>query len=175
MKKQLDNKWRQLDQFETSVRKLELVKTSWRNKFAQKEGELASLQARPLSGFISTRLLLVLTTDSSSAPLLQSQHADLASQLVSLRGMSRSDSNNDIRSANSRNTTLEKRLANAQNQLSAYDEKMASARTKMSAAEARWDARVKEYESRLKAAEEKIKSEKQGGKERAAQLESQVR
>lgn len=45
----------------------------------------------------------------------------------------------------------------------------------MSVAESKWDVRVREYESRLKLAEEKVKSEKQGGKERAAQLESQVR
>lgn len=148
MKKQLDHKWRQLDQFESSVRKLELVKTSWRTKFAQKQGELDALQ---------------------------SQHADLAAQLTSLKGISASSSNNDLRSATTRNATLERRLANAQNQLATYDDKMASARTKMSAAEARWDARVKEYESRLRQAEEKIKAEKQGGKERAAQLEAQVK
>lgn len=148
MKKQLDHKWRQLDQFEASVRKLELVKTSWRNKFAVKQGELDALS---------------------------SQHADLAAQLTSLKGLSRSDSTNDLRSANTRNATLERRLANAQNQLASYDDKMASARTKMSAAEARWDARVKEYEARLAKAEERIKAEKQGGKERAAQLESQVK
>lgn len=60
MKKQLDNKWRQLDQFETSVRKLELVKTSWRNKFAQKEGEIAALQVS---------LLLPSTRPPPRAPL----------------------------------------------------------------------------------------------------------
>ena len=42
-------------------------------------------------------------------------------------------------------------------------------------AEGKWEARVREYENRLKIAGEKIKTEKQGGKERAAQLESQVR
>lgn len=161
------------------MRKLELVKTSWRNKFAQKQGELDALQVS--SQCYSFRFPFALP-DFLSSPAshphpfkLQSQHADLASQLSALRGVSRSDSSNALSSANTRNTTLERRLANAQNQLATYDEKMASARSKMSAAEARWDARVKEYESRLKAAEEKIKSEKQGGKERAAQLEGQVR
>lgn len=42
-------------------------------------------------------------------------------------------------------------------------------------AEDKWEARVKEYENRLRIAGEKIKTEKQGGKERAMQLESQVR
>lgn len=42
-------------------------------------------------------------------------------------------------------------------------------------AEDKWEARVKEYENRLRIAGEKIKTEKQGGKERAVQLEQQVR
>jgi predicted nucleic acid-binding Zn-ribbon protein len=148
MKRQLDHKWKQLDHFEASVRKLELVKTSWRNKFAQKQGELDAITAK---------------------------HTDLASQLASLKTMTRSDSQTEFRASSTRVATLERRLANAQNQLATYDEKMASARAKMAAAETRWDARVKEYESRLKQAEERVKSEKQGGKERAAQLEMQVK
>lgn len=89
--------------------------------------------------------------------------------------MSRSDSTTELKAISTRNATLERRLANAQNQLAAYDEKMESARVKMSTAETRWDARVKEYERIIKAGEEKVKSEKQGGKERAAQLEGQLR
>ena len=46
---------------------------------------------------------------------------------------------------------------------------------KTTAADNKWEARVKEYETRLKTAEEKIKREKQGGKERAAELERQMR
>ena len=42
-------------------------------------------------------------------------------------------------------------------------------------AENKWEARVKEYENRLRIAGEKIKTEKQGGKERAIQLEGQIR
>lgn len=46
---------------------------------------------------------------------------------------------------------------------------------KAAKAERKWEARVQEYESRLRIAGEKIKTEKQGGKERALQLEAQVR
>lgn len=147
MKKQLDSKWKQLDHFEASVRKVELVKTQWRNKLSQKQGELESLQAK---------------------------HADVAAQLNELKGAARAETTNDSKSSNTRISTLERRLNNAMNQIATYEEKLNSARSKMLAAESRWDVRVKEYESRLKAAEEKVKAEKQGGKERAAQLDMQV-
>ncbi|KAJ7163163.1 hypothetical protein C8R46DRAFT_1281550 [Mycena filopes] len=41
--------------------------------------------------------------------------------------------------------------------------------------DAKWEARVKEYETRLKAAEERVKRERQGGKERVAELESNLK
>jgi hypothetical protein len=41
-------------------------------------------------------------------------------------------------------------------------------------AEEKWAVRVKEYENQLKAMAEKIKTEKQGGKERAAELLRQI-
>ncbi|CED84430.1 Extracellular matrix glycoprotein Laminin subunits alpha and gamma [Phaffia rhodozyma] len=148
MKKQLDHKWKQLDHFESSVRKVELVKTQWRNRYAQKQGELESLQAR---------------------------YAELSSQLTASKEHTRTSSTNDAKTLETRISTLERRLAHAKNQISVYEEKLSSARNKMTLAESKWDARVREYENRLKAAEEKVKSEKQGGKERAAQLESQVR
>jgi hypothetical protein len=39
----------------------------------------------------------------------------------------------------------------------------------------KWEARVREYEKRLREAGEMIKVEKQGGKERVAELEQQLR
>jgi hypothetical protein len=39
----------------------------------------------------------------------------------------------------------------------------------------KWEARVREYEKRLREAGEMIKVEKQGGKERVADLEQQLR
>ena len=53
--------------------------------------------------------------------------------------------------------------------------RLAEVQAKAGQAEDRWAARVKEYENRLRIAGEKIKTEKQGGKERARQLEDQLR
>ena len=52
---------------------------------------------------------------------------------------------------------------------------MAEQQSRAGQAEDKWAARVKEYENRLRIAGEKIKTEKQGGKERARNLEEQVR
>ena len=52
---------------------------------------------------------------------------------------------------------------------------MLSMNQKTTAADNKWEARVKEYETRIKQAEEKVKRERQGGKERAIELETQAR
>ena len=49
------------------------------------------------------------------------------------------------------------------------------ANQKTTVADTKWEARVKEYETRLKTAEEKVKRERQGGKERALELENQLK
>lgn len=152
------------------VRKVELVKTAWKNRFAQKQGELETLVVRSSSSHIP----LDQATDARTA-VCQAKHADLSSQYTALKGLAKSDSSSELKALTTRNATLERRLANAQNQLTTYDDKMESARQKMLTAETRWDARVKEYERIIKAGEERVKSEKQGGKERAAQLEGQVK
>ena len=60
-------------------------------------------------------------------------------------------------------------------QLLAAEEKLTSINQKTAVADNKWEVRVKEYEGRLKMAEEKIKRERQGGKERALELETQAR
>jgi hypothetical protein len=40
LKRQLEQKWRALDTFEASVKKLELTRMQWRSKYALKDGEL---------------------------------------------------------------------------------------------------------------------------------------
>ena len=62
-----------------------------------------------------------------------------------------------------------------QNQLELAEEKLDEARQKVSTAESRWEARLKELEQRCRAAEEKTKRERQGGKERVAELLQQVK
>ena len=44
LKRQLDSKWRALDNFEASVKKLEATKMQWRAKYATKEGELDAVK-----------------------------------------------------------------------------------------------------------------------------------
>ena len=52
---------------------------------------------------------------------------------------------------------------------------MAAMNQKITVADNKWDARVKEYELRQKALQEQVKRERQGGKERAADLELVVK
>lgn len=52
---------------------------------------------------------------------------------------------------------------------------MATMNQKTSVADSKWEARVKEYEARLKAAEERVKRERQGAKERVAELETNIK
>lgn len=40
LKRQLEQKWRALDAFEASVKKLEVTRMSWRSKYSVKDGEL---------------------------------------------------------------------------------------------------------------------------------------
>lgn len=46
LKRQLDSKWRALDNFEASVKKLEATKMQWKVKYATKEGELDAVKVR---------------------------------------------------------------------------------------------------------------------------------
>lgn len=106
----------------------------------------------------------------------QSRNADLSRQLKSAptSGSGGADAA-QVRSLTERATSAEKRAQNAANQLALLESRLAEVQSRAGAAESKWEARVREYESRLKIAGEKIKTEKQGGKERAMQLESQVR
>jgi hypothetical protein len=44
MRKQLDNRWKQIDKFEASVKSYADTKATWRRKFSVKEGELEALK-----------------------------------------------------------------------------------------------------------------------------------
>ena len=81
----------------------------------------------------------------------------------------------EIRTIQSRATHAEKRAATLANQLTALQEATATSDSKHQTAISKWEARVKEYERRLREEGEMIKVEKQGGKERVADLEQQLR
>jgi LPS O-antigen subunit length determinant protein (WzzB/FepE family) len=98
----------------------------------------------------------------------------MAAQLASQKRPGQNDGM-EVRALSARATNSERRLINAQNQLVAAEEKMAAMNQKNANADNKWEARVKEYESRLKAAEERVKRERQGGKERVAELENNLK
>jgi len=98
----------------------------------------------------------------------------MAAQLASQKRPGQADGM-EVRALSARATNAERRLINAQNQLVATEEKMASINQKTANADIKWEARVKEYESRLKAAEERVKRERQGSKERVAELENNLK
>jgi len=83
--------------------------------------------------------------------------------------------NAQIKTLQDRALAAEKRANHSSNQLALLEAKLAELQSKSGKAEDKWEARVREYENRLRIAGEKIKTEKQGGKERALQLEGQVR
>lgn len=47
MRRQLDQRWKQVDKFETSVKAIADAKAAWRKKLASKEGELDAVKVRP--------------------------------------------------------------------------------------------------------------------------------
>lgn len=44
MRKQLDNRWKQIDKFEASVKTYAETKATWRRKYSAKEGELDAIK-----------------------------------------------------------------------------------------------------------------------------------
>lgn len=54
IRKQLDNRWKQIDKFESSLKTYAETKAGWKRKFAQKEGELEAIKVRKKTTFIVT-------------------------------------------------------------------------------------------------------------------------
>ncbi len=46
MRKQLDNRWKQIDKFEASLKSYAETKAGWKKKLSQKEGEMEALKVR---------------------------------------------------------------------------------------------------------------------------------
>ena len=104
----------------------------------------------------------------------QITNAEMVAQLSGMKKPGGSDAM-ELRSLAARAANAERRLNNAQNQLVSTEEKIAAINQKNAMADSKWEARVKEYEARLKAAEERVKRERQGSKERVAELENNLR
>ncbi|KAG6844391.1 hypothetical protein H0H87_007203 [Tephrocybe sp. NHM501043] len=166
MRKQLDHRWKQIDKFEASVKTYADTKVTWRRKLASKEGELEA---------IKVPLIDVAAPLGYSRRIMQATNAEMANQLAGLKRPGQATDAMEVRSLTTRAANAERRLNNAQNQLVVTEEKVAAMNQRSAAADAKWEARVKEYEARLKAAEERVKRERQGSKERVAELENNLK
>lgn len=155
LKRQLDAKWRALDGFEASVKKLELQRSQLRTRAAQHQGELEAVKSKNAE---LQRELNIIKNDSP-----RSRSGSGGDALAQLRAMTE------------RAERAERRAKAAGATIEDLQRRVDELGSRTGTAEAKWEARVKEYENRLKKAEEKVKAEKQGGKERAKQLEEQVR
>jgi len=168
MRKQLDNRWKQIDKFETSLKTYADTKMVWKKKLNQKEGELEAIKVGCLFFFLDRCIT------SRNPSLTQATNAEMATQLSNIKRPGGTDVM-ELRSLTTRAANAERRLNNAQNQLLTTEEKLANLNQKTVAADGKWEARVKEYEARLKAAEERVKRERQGSKERVAELENSAK
>lgn len=166
LRKQLDHRWKQIDKFEASVKTFAEIKTTWRRKLASREGELEAVKVHFVILIIAFQLILKYP---------QTTNAEMALQLANIKRPGQTTDAMEVRSLSTRAANAERRLNNAQNQLLATEEKVAAMNQRSAAADAKWEARVKEYEARLKAAEERVKRERQGGKERVTELESNLK
>jgi len=63
IRKSLDQRWRQLDKFESSVKQYAETKTTWRRKLSAKEGELEAAKVISFS-FFYVHAKIVLRSDS---------------------------------------------------------------------------------------------------------------
>lgn len=86
-----------------------------------------------------------------------------------------SDAPAEIRALASRANQAERRATVAQNQLALLEERLAGHTDKQGAAELKWETRIKEYERLLKEANERFKRDRQGSKERVAELEATIK
>lgn len=150
LKRQLEHKWRALDSFEASVKKLELARAQWRTRLAAKDGELEGARA---------------------------QITDLKRQVhnLSARSTNADADSSTVKHLTERAQQAERKATQAAQSLEHLERKLDELQKRSGSADTKWEARVKEYENRLRIAGEKVKAEKQGGKERAHQLEGQVR
>ncbi|KAH8114261.1 hypothetical protein DFH11DRAFT_1877990 [Phellopilus nigrolimitatus] len=130
LRKQLDQRWKQIDKFEGSLKNLSETKQGWKRKFSAKEGELEALK---------------------------STNAELSSQLSSIRRPGQAESF-EIKSLQARAANAERRLTNAQNQLLASEEKMATMNQKTTVADNKWEARRQGAKERVAELEANVKA-----------------
>jgi hypothetical protein len=151
LKRQQEAKFRQLEKLEATVVNVQGKQTQWRDRVKMKTDELAAVKATKSE--LEAQLSSLRTRAALSSPGEGNKQAALASRAGG----------------------LERRLATAQSQLTQAEERLADARVKYSEGEGKWAARIKELEMRCRQAEEKYKRERQGAKERVAEMNEQIK
>lgn len=147
LKRQQDSRFRQIDRFEASIKVATDKQGQWRQRLVSKQAELDAVKA-------------------TNAELLQQ-----ISSLKTRNSLSTPGENNKLTALTTRANTAERRLATALTQATQAEDRLAEAKVKYGEGEGKWAARIKELELRCKAAEERVKRERQGAKERVAELE----
>lgn len=147
LKRQQDSRFRQIDRFEALIKQATDKQGQWRQRLVSKQSELEAVKA-------------------TNAELLQQ-----ISSLKTRTSLQSPGDNNKLTVLTTRANTAERRLATAMSQATQAEDRLAEAKTKYGEGEGKWAARVKELELRCKAAEERVKRERQGAKERVAELE----
>ncbi|SCV70616.1 BQ2448_3378 [Microbotryum intermedium] len=148
LKRQHESRLKQLDRFEAAIKTATETQRQWRHRVHSKQAEVDAARAEVQN--LQTQLS-TLRSSASSSP--------------SSPGMT-----SELSTLTKRAATAERRLAATQAQLRNAEDKLGDAREKVAVAEGKWEARLREMEARLRAAEEKVKRERQGAKERVAEL-----
>ncbi|BGP20757.1 hypothetical protein JCM10213v2_008920 [Rhodosporidiobolus nylandii] len=162
LKRQADARHSQLDRFEASLKAAVDVQKQWRERVRVKQTELEGAKAEVAD--LKSQLLSLRrsSTALSASPDLTRSPSSLAASESALQQR--------LSLAQSRVSTLERRLAATQAQLKDAEDKLGEQRAKIGTAEGKWEARFRELEQRVRQAEEKTKRERQGAKERVAEL-----
>ncbi|BGP03966.1 anucleate primary sterigmata protein b [Rhodotorula toruloides] len=167
LKRQQDNRHKQLDRFEASLKTATEAQRQWRQRVQQKTLELENAKAE------------VASLQSQLGSLRRSPNPNASPNPNSPRlpGSPSSESTllARLRTAESSVSTLQRRLTATQAQLHDAEQRLGEQRSKYGVAEGKWEARVRELEQRVRNAEEKVKRERQGAKERVGELEAEAR
>lgn len=152
LRKHYDTRLKQLDALEHTLKQAAETQRQWRQRIHLKQSELDSAKGTS---------------------------AELQAQIDSLRSRTPSNpaepgSSTALTNALHRASTAERRLARAETELAEARRRMDDGNAKVGKASASWEARIKELEHRCRVAEERLKQERQGAKERVAELEKQA-
>ncbi|GAA5983031.1 hypothetical protein JCM10908_006873 [Rhodotorula pacifica] len=165
LKRQQESRNSQVDRFEASLKMALESQKQWRQRVQQKSLELE--QAKFEVSSLQTQLASLRRSPNPNASPDPSSPSRPAWTEATMQAR--------LRTAEAKVVTLERRLAATQEQLREAETRLSEQQKKYGVAEGKWEARVRELEQRVRVAEEKVKRERQGAKERVAELEQDAR